>query len=131
MENASKALIIAGAILISIVLISVAVYIISSINPTVEEVGDLGTSTATQTFNGKLINYEGEGRSAAEVKSLVNIVNSLKQGTHQVAIVWETGLSTVKLSSKNTYTIEFKYDTEGYISHVRIYKDGNTAPNWS
>ena len=130
MENASKALIIAGAILVSILLISIGVLIIDAINPTVDEVGDLGTSTAVQTFNGKLINYEGEGKKVAEVKSLVSAVNSLKQGSHQVTTIWETGLSTVKLSSKSSYTIEFHYDGDGYIDQVRIYTDGKTAPAW-
>ena len=51
MENASKALIIAGAILISILLISVGIIIMNAINDPVSKGADAATSQATQIFN--------------------------------------------------------------------------------
>lgn len=129
MENASKALIIAGAILVAILLISIGVLIINQINPVTDEVGNMGASTAAKTFNSNFTQYEGEGKRSAEVKTLVNNVNS-SQGTRTVTLTWESGLSVVKLKNNATYTIEYKYDSEGYICEARIYTDGKTAPNW-
>ena len=129
MENASKALIIAGAILVSILIISIGVVIVNLINPVTDEVGEMGTSTSVQIFNSKFTNFEGEGKKGAEVKSLVSLVNSTK-GTRNITLTWETGLSAVKVKANGSYTMEFKYDGEGYVSEIRIYTTGQTAPNW-
>ena len=70
MENASKALIIAGAILISILLISVAIMVISSTQGVQDQMGQQMDSTEKSTFNAQFTNYAGTGRSASQVKSL-------------------------------------------------------------
>ena len=57
MENASKALIIAGAILLAILLISLGIYIFSQAQ---NVVNDSGFSKAEiQTFNNQFLKYEG------------------------------------------------------------------------
>ena len=59
MENASKALIIAGAILISILLISIGIILINS-GRDVTETGKTGMqSQAMQAFNAQFLPYEG------------------------------------------------------------------------
>ena len=70
MENASKALIIAGAILISILLISVAIMVISSTQGVQDQMGQQMDSTEKSTFNAQFTNYAGTNRSASQVKSL-------------------------------------------------------------
>ena len=59
MENASKALIIAGAILISILLITIGIVLINS----GRDITETGTSTMQsqkiQGFNNQFVNYEG------------------------------------------------------------------------
>ena len=59
MENASKALIIAGAILISILLISVGIIVINAINDPVSQAGSSAESQAIQIFNAKFDAYVG------------------------------------------------------------------------
>ena len=72
MENASKALIIAGAILIAIVLVSVGVIVVNSLNT------DNAVSTMTEqeinAFNAKFESSTGTNVSGSVVKSLLSTV---------------------------------------------------------
>ena len=74
MENASKALVIAGAILISILIIGLGVFIFNSASSTVKK-ADL-TSQEAQAQNSQFEAYFGDNRSAAEVKQLCSLVRS-------------------------------------------------------
>lgn len=79
MENASKALIIAGAILIAIVLISVGILIVQGAQSTI----DSGISQMNQqekdVFNAQFRSYEGR-QSGTQVKALITqIVSSNNQ----------------------------------------------------
>ena len=75
MENASKALIIAGAILISIILISVGIMVVQSAG------GIVGTGTTKmnqqeiQAFNSDYLNYSGTQKGSA-VKQLIQLIIS-------------------------------------------------------
>ncbi len=69
MENASKALIIAGAILLAILLISLGIMIFAQAQDTVNNSGM--NEAATTSFNNKFLKYEGT-RKGSEVKALVN-----------------------------------------------------------
>ncbi len=71
MENASKALIIAGAILISIVLITVGVAVLNQGSDVANSSSMEGTQL--QTFNQKFAQYEGT-ISGSKVKALLNAV---------------------------------------------------------
>lgn len=70
MENASKALIIAGAILISIVLISLGVVIISQGQDTVNS-SNMEDQTIS-TWNQKWTQYAGDSVSGSTVNTLIN-----------------------------------------------------------
>lgn len=76
MENASKALIIAGAILISILLISVGVLIMNSTGDTQRSVEDQSKAIAIRTFNSQFTPYEGSEQSASQIRALKSTVNS-------------------------------------------------------
>ena len=69
MENASKALIIAGAILLSILLISLGIMIF---NQAQDATKNSGMSQAqVSTFNNKFSKYEGKKISGSEVRGLI------------------------------------------------------------
>ena len=72
MENASKALIIAGAILISIVLITLGVVILGQGQEVVNSSNI--DDTAIQSFNQKFTQYEGTNVSGSRVNALINAV---------------------------------------------------------
>ena len=88
MENASKALIIAGAILIAILLISVGILVMNSMNKPIDQSSSEATSQAAQMFNSKFTVYEGKGKSAQDVKGLIQtvIANNKSDTNHQIRI---------------------------------------------
>lgn len=73
MENASKALIIAGAILLSILIIAIGMYIYNSSQNTVTNVTSQFGDTEIQTFNQQFTMYEGK-QSGTNVKALLGKV---------------------------------------------------------
>ena len=104
MENASKALIIAGAILISILIIAIGMFIYNNSIGSVE--GAL-TSMDTQEIeasNKQWTNYEGN-QKGSQVKSLINKLianaNTNKEETHKIV-----GL-TYEASSTNTGNVYY------------------------
>ena len=125
MENSSKALIIAGSILVAILLISVGVIIMNSTGNTQQTVEDMANSTAIRSFNSQLTPYEGTKQSAAQVRSLMSTVNALATSTNRTINVYkgktgETLLDASSLASNKTYTVKFEYD-KGYITTIRVY----------
>ena len=125
MENASKALIIAGAILISILLISVGVLIMNSTGDTQKSVEDQSKAIAIRTFNAQFTPYEGSDQSASQIRALKSAVQS-SNGTnvdHQVVFELATG---VTITSKDKYNVELTYGSDnnnkGYVTKVTVSK---------
>ncbi|MBP3255933.1 MAG: hypothetical protein J6M60_05545 [Clostridia bacterium] len=132
MENASKALIIAGAIIISIVLISLGVFVLNGATDLVKSSSDM-SSQEVQAFNSKFISYEGTKINGANAKSLCTVIRTHNaqysdDPAKQVSITFEQGkvaedgkpaetavtldqTSINALRPGNTYTITFGYDT--------------------
>lgn len=117
MENASKALIIAGAILISILLISVGIIIMNAINDPVKQGADTASSQAVEIFNSKFTGYAGQGVDYNTAKQCIVACNSTKGGDHKV----ECNKTIGSLDSKTMYSIEFDFDeSTGYIISCTI-----------
>lgn len=72
MENASKALIIAGAILLSILIIGLAMFIYNSATETLDKSVSRMSEQEKQTHNQRFQKFAGAARSGSDVKSLVN-----------------------------------------------------------
>ena len=79
MENASKALLIAGAILICILLIAVAMYVYNSANATIKAAGSQMSQQEKDMYNAKIKPYVGEGTKGSEVKSMIDNIISMNQ----------------------------------------------------
>ena len=130
MENASKALIIAGAILVSILLISVGVIIINSTGKMTDQVGTSTDKMAIDTFNAQFTSYEGNAVSSSQIKALVSGINSSNGSNNAtssadetyVELAWTsplTGASDLKTTKK--YKVSLSYDTAtGYVNKVTI-----------
>ncbi len=131
MENASKALIIAGAILISIVLITFGVIIL---NQGSEVINNSSLSeTEVTTFNAKFTPFAGQNVRGSKVNSLLNTVlqNNLSQDDEGKkvkvtggAVNLETDSKTIskKADSGKTYTVECVYNEKGsaIINEIKI-----------
>ena len=79
MENASKALIIAGAILLAILIISLGIMIYNQASGVVNN--NSMTEVEVTTFNQKFEQYLGDKVRGANVNSLINAVNTNNMST--------------------------------------------------
>lgn len=76
MENASKALLIAGAILVCILIIGIGMLVYGSIQGTVQEGISQMSSQEKDLFNQQFQQYEGTRVNGSNVKALINRVNN-------------------------------------------------------
>jgi len=117
MENASKALIIAGAILISILLISMGIVLINSGEGVLDSQRKQMSAMELQIFNGQFTGYEGEKKTAAMVRELYSKVQTSNQNyeDYQVTMIQPTA-TTVTNAKK--YTITLTYD-DGVVTDIK------------
>lgn len=129
MENASKALLIAAAVLIVILLIAFGMRILNSTGDTSGQAEDLSSSQQMQTFNAQFTGYLGSNRSGSMLRNLlVAVNNSNKRNTqHQVSVSGTdvTGSGTshatgTDFADNKTYELKATYDTTGYITAISV-----------
>ena len=134
MENASKALIIAGAILLSILLITLGIFIFQQAQSTIQNSGM--SQAEINTFN----KYEGT-KKGSEVKSMIQEINvnnaQDESGEHQITVTGVVTATTAgsaggssakknqyltsKIVNTKTYEIEITgYENNGRISDIKI-----------
>lgn len=122
MENASKALIIAGAILISILLISVGIILIRTGSDNVGAGVSEMSSEKIQGFNSKFTIYEGE-QKGNKLKDLANAVRAMNasDAEHQVVLRIQNATNAAGnnvttlagLTSSKTYNVTLTYSQTG------------------
>ena len=134
MENASKALIIAGAILLAILLISLGIMIFNQAQDTVS---NSGMSEAEVTsFNNKFLKYE-RNQKGTMVKSLIQEVQATNAGSDEndgitVTVDYsgtktaatalptnQTAPETSRIINNNTYKVTLKY-SNGRVSKITV-----------
>ena len=144
MENASKALIIAGAILLSILIIGLGMYIYQQANSATS-----GTNLDPQkanAYNGEFLQYEGT-RSGTDVKALVSAIKNhnrvnVDDPTRQISVIYGTAPDTTEepveslddvemppsgaIKSGWTYKISFSYSKGGYITNCYVILANDT-----
>ena len=128
MENASKALIIAGAILISILIIGLGVFIYQQAQSTVSK-ANLNSQEA-QAQNQQFDNYFGDKVSAQEVKQLCTTVRS-NNITGEADFKTPSEISKAVTAGK-TYNVNVandKADDTGDITEDKLDKV-DTAAYW-
>ena len=112
MENASKALIIAGAILLSILIIAIGIYIFNSAQSTVDSSLQSMSSQEVDAFNSQFTSYQGDAVAGSNVKALMTKLaanyGSYKDEPSKVPTVTfgstNANYSSVANSSDTTYT---------------------------
>ena len=137
MENASKALIIAGAILLAILIIGLGMFIYNQAADTLGST-DL-TGQQVDSYNREFLQYEGV-RQGSEVRTLVNNVKAHNRNANDPSeqiqindIVYDSTNSTVEaptaditlnditILSAKTYDVTFAFDpNSGYVTAVGI-----------
>ena len=133
MENASKALIIAGSILLSILIIALGMYIFSSTNGVTDDT--TLSQMETSTFNGKFEKFKGS-QSGTQVSALIDALISNCNGTESKAelpnVVFldnNHGVGSYGAIQASTTDDEIK-DNKPYIKAFSNYKGtkDNTSP---
>ena len=116
MENASKALIIAGAILLAILIISLGILIYNQASGIVTN--NSMSEVDINTFNSKFTQYGGNQRGSA-VRALIQQVDSSnavpENANRQVSVVNESG-AEVNLNSVDTgslYEVSYAFSESG------------------
>lgn len=133
MENATKALLIAAAVLIAILIISLGVVVYQKASEAVNGAGDLSEYEIEQ-FNAKFTKYQGSNVSGSEVNAMVQTVvnhnnaESRAQGnqyvkvTGSVVTVSAGAVNTMptKVPTGNRYSITVKMDTDGLVNEIVV-----------
>ena len=125
MENATKALLIAGSILIAILLIAVGVRIFNSTQGTADNAETTMNATEIATFNNKFLKYNGK-QSGSQLKSLANeVIAHNANSTRKVSFAGKTDSSDIILAissvdSMKSYniTITDSNPKDGYIDTI-------------
>ena len=139
MENASKALLIAGAILIVILLIGIGMLIYSRSTGVVDIAAGTMSAQEIQAFNSQFTPYEGNQRGSS-IRAMIStvIANNAAYDTSSpkfVRIINSTGVQGMsggaqvtnenmaelssKINTQVTYPVTFNY-TDGLISQITI-----------
>lgn len=146
MENGSKALLIAGAILVVILIIAIGMFVTNDANSTVDDALSSMSTQEIEAFNLKFTMYEGE-QTGANIKALVGtlIANSntnkseitkipgvfmeISDGTYDSGIPeadsnseYISGLENIKknIDVKHKYWVEISFQDNGLLDYINI-----------
>lgn len=127
MENASKAILLSGAVLIAVILISLGVYVISSQKGTIDQSKKSADAVTTSTYNSTFLKYLGK-RKGSEIKQLkidVNTSNAKHKddGREEVELIELSGCDLNDIKPYHTYTVsegDDTYDDEGYVKKLYV-----------
>lgn len=136
MENATKALLIAGGVLIAILLIAMGMKIFNSGAGAGEQVGGVMDTTAVTTFNSQFTKYIRDDANRTQVNSLIQkVMASNASNVHKVELKGNAleNPSTGYWRISSAYTgnkfkvrlydgSEVAYDGDGYIVRIWIHK---------
>lgn len=137
MENASKALIIAGAILLSILIISLGIFIFTQAQTTINSVNM--SEQEIMTFNNKFTQYEGDNVLGVKVNTLFDNIRvnnaSYNNGDNTTPICLTiqnvsgvtltgndkiTGKISGKVNTAKHFKVEMGYDSHGIVNHITV-----------
>lgn len=116
MENASKALIIAGAILLAIVIISLGLIVVNNTRNVTDNTNL--SEQEIQAFNAKFTPYEGEKISGTKVKALLQTAISSNASNSDKIVKFTYGTKLVDVLPENitgiatgsTYKVTLTYE---------------------
>lgn len=140
MENATKALLIAAAVLVALLIISLAVAIYRQASEKVNSINMSGQEI--QAFNDQFLKYDGTGKRGTEVNALLktalnnNLAERTENGGQDTAKCVEiTGAGGIdvdagtitKVEASRVYNITVAQDGEGGLVHNITIEEATTA----
>ena len=146
MENATIALMIAGAVLIAILIIGVGMMIYNSAQGSIEGATSQVAQQELDIFNNGFVQYEGQ-RSGSQVKALMSsVINNNNQngesgnnvpekiievtGEGKTSVTSVTDLTAIRASvvAGKTYKVSIGYNTQGYVHTITIEDLSDSQP---
>ncbi len=123
MENATKALLIAGAVLIVILLIGVGMLIFNSSTQPVQTAVTQMSAQDKSIFNAQFENYAGTQNGTSVRTLLANVISSNASYDAQVSANSKTtanDISTLRtqVSLSKKYTVTLGYSADGLVNSV-------------
>lgn len=144
MENASKALIIAGAIMVSIMVVSLGVFVFNKFGGSAKKIANMDEQEVS-AFNSKITPYVGDSISGSQVNALLqyclsnNMAATNSGETYKQIEVIDCGKasSLAKTDDKYNrvetagkyYTVEATYDSNGLITQLNIKQKTTNTTN--
>lgn len=138
MENASKALIMAGAVLIAILIISLSVLVFNNFSSSAKNMANLDEQEIS-AFNSKLTGYIGTSIAGSQVNALLQYCLSNNMNVDQTGETYKyievfdidanndilkgdgTDESYTKVQTNGKYyTVEGKYDDNGLVTYITV-----------
>ena len=134
MENASKALIMAGSILIALIIISLGIVVFRNMAGSVERNANL-TQEQISAFNSKITPYLGKNVSGSQVNALIQLARAINQKANNekndaqcISITNSSGGYLVKKDNSEVksvetgtyYEVEGTADNNGLITQITV-----------
>ncbi len=120
MDNASKALIMAGAILLAVAIVGLGVYLFSLSQGLIDTAESSLSGLSVTLQNNELVKYEGQ-RRGSEIRQLINSVNYLKNDWPEDLTLDGDTTTTANVKSGKLYDVTVTTDgTSGYVNKVTI-----------
>lgn len=131
MDNASKALIMAGAILISVAIVGIGIYIFSAANGMTNDAINQMESTQVSMFNSNFYRYANDKDSilGSRVKELIAYAKTQgfsTSGTTNLLVL--DGVTEATINTRSRYTITYDTDkSSAYINKITIKLTSTSA----
>lgn len=127
MENASKALLIAGAILVVIIIIGLGMMLLNGSRGALDEAVSQTATQEMEMFNSQFQQYEGQTVNGSSVKALINKIttNNVGKSSGEAKYVTIAGNTTTTASvvSAQQYTVTVHVnESTGLVDTVTINK---------
>ncbi len=116
MENASKALIMAGGILIAILVMSLFVYLIVSFGATSDKIHDQNAQTQITEFNAQFTKYQG--RTNITIYDVVSVANLAIDYNENNNTKIEVYLNNDKLTSNSNVLKKLESQVQSLVGDV-------------
>ncbi|MCI8273230.1 MAG: hypothetical protein HFJ55_04005 [Clostridia bacterium] len=143
MENATKALLIAAAVLVAILIISLGLVVY---NMAAETMGNVNLSEAEiQQFNDKFTRYEGTSQSGTQVNAMLNtvfthnmsetdegrkvtVVEGAASGTGTDVLTGDETTKPKKVDTGRRYTVVAEYDNQSKLINKITFTENSSTP---
>ena len=119
MENATKAFIVAGVILVCVLIVAVGMYVYKASASSIEDTMTTMSTQEIESYNSKYTMYEGE-QSGTNVKSLVGLlISNVKNSRNE-----KTKIPGMYFENKNDDNLDsgipVNYQSNGLIDYINI-----------